>query len=242
MPRSLIVLAAFAAALVVAPTAAHSICTITEQPGFSYPDSDCDGVRDSRDNCPLVRNGDCDKNPEDCDMNENKILSDLERSAGDQVDWNDDGKGDACADTDGDGHYDYEDNCRGTFNPAQNRSDCTDTDGDGIEDSFDNCAEIPNSSQTNTDGDPFGDACDVCPFLNNPGQGRYDCPKDTANPADPDESAPNEPQDQEIDYGNALDHVSGSGGCSLAPDVAFAPWSALIFAAAAAVAAIRRRR
>nr|HPM41721.1 hypothetical protein [bacterium] len=100
MTRRLIVLAAFAAVFFAAPTAAHSICTITEEVGFSYPDSDCDGVRDSRDNCPLIRNGDCDKDPVDCDMNENGILSDLERSAGDQVDWNDDGKGDACADTD----------------------------------------------------------------------------------------------------------------------------------------------
>ena len=38
--------------------------------------------------------------------------------------------------------------------------DCTDTDGDGVFDTEDNCRTEANPAQTDTDGDGLGDACD----------------------------------------------------------------------------------
>ncbi len=75
-------------------------------------------------------------------------------------------------DSDGDGVYNFEDNCPEDHNPAQTDTDndsigdaCDyDDDNDGILDVFDNCHFIANANQSDVDFDFIGDACDVCPF------------------------------------------------------------------------------
>ena len=81
-------------------------------------------------------------------------------------------------DGDGDGIFDWLDNCPGTFNPGQ-----ADADGDGHGDVCDNCPAAFNPGQEDADGDGTGDACDPdldgdgrdngednCPGIFNPGQ------------------------------------------------------------------------
>lgn len=85
-----------------------------------------------------------------------------------QADFDHDGVGDACDDSDGDTWSDAVDNCRLVPNPDQTDTDgdregdaCDqDDDGDGLDDDADNCPLIPNPDQTDTDGDGEGDACD----------------------------------------------------------------------------------
>jgi hypothetical protein len=74
------------------------------------PDSDDDGIADQIDNCPLVANPD-------------------------QVDSDNDGKGDAC-------------------------DDFLDSDSDGIADQTDNCPLVANPDQVDSDNDGKGDVCD----------------------------------------------------------------------------------
>ena len=75
-------------------------------------DKDGDGLNDPLDNCPFAANN---------------RWPDL------QNDWNGDGVGDAC----------------------------DDSDGDGVPDGIDNCRDIKNSGQENSDGDRQGNACDT---------------------------------------------------------------------------------
>ncbi len=58
-------------------------------------------------------------------------------------------------DTDGDGVFDFVDNCDNTPNPGQE-----DPDGDKIGSACDNCPDVANADQADTDGDGKGDACD----------------------------------------------------------------------------------
>ena len=76
---------------------------------------------------------------------------------GNQSDWDDDGVGDKCEDSDGDGINDLSDNCPGLASPYQ-----TDCNGDGIGDVC--------SRSLDTDGDGHTDECDNCPTVANPGQ------------------------------------------------------------------------
>ena len=85
----------------------------------------------------------------------------------------------ALADTDGDGVYDFTDNCPSVANANQTDSDgdgfgdvcdvCpgfddgADADGDSVPDDCDNCPDVSNTDQIDADTDGFGDACDVCP-------------------------------------------------------------------------------
>ncbi|MBR6243957.1 thrombospondin type 3 repeat-containing protein [bacterium] len=110
------------------------------------PDSDGDGVPDSRDNC---RN---DYNP-------------------DQNDLDHDGTGDACDDDiDGDGVKNGSDNCVFVPNRSQTDSDhdgtgdeCDDDiDGDDVPNNVDNCKTEYNPDQDDADGDGYGDLCDAC--------------------------------------------------------------------------------
>ncbi|MCG3136929.1 MAG: hypothetical protein HJJLKODD_00767 [Phycisphaerae bacterium] len=105
-----------------------------------------DGTDEDQDNCPGVYNRD-------------------------QADWNTNGVGDACEDSDSDGVRDDLDNCPNIANPGQEDSDqdgigdaCDfpDTDGDGVVDPQDNCPSVPNPGQENQDGDSAGDACEDC--------------------------------------------------------------------------------
>jgi hypothetical protein len=92
-------------------------------------DTDGDGVPDSSDNCPN------DSNP-------------------DQADFDTDGIGDVCDDSDLDGLTDAQELLMGT-NP-----NIPDTDGDGVNDNVDNCPLTYNPGQEDSDGDGTGDFCD----------------------------------------------------------------------------------
>jgi hypothetical protein len=111
-------------------------------------DSDGDGWRDSRDNCPSLANPD-------------------------QRDRDRDGLGDACdSDLDGDDVANERDNCPETPNRSQSDSDrdavgdaCDgDRDGDGRANHDDNCPDAPNHDQRDSDGDGEGDRCDATPL------------------------------------------------------------------------------
>jgi hypothetical protein len=109
-------------------------------------DTDGDGIRDERDNCPLTanpgqQNADGDSSGDACDL---------------------------CTDIDGDGYGNPGfaantcalDNCPSIANAAQ-----TDTDGDGLGNACDNCPLVANPSQEDVDNDGVGDACDTDPRL-----------------------------------------------------------------------------
>ncbi len=61
-----------------------------------------------------------------------------------------------CDDSDGDGIYNDEDNCRYVYNPDQE-----DSDEDGVGDACDNCPDIFNPGQEDSDEDGVGDACEA---------------------------------------------------------------------------------
>lgn len=137
-----------------------------------YKDSDCDNVPEGvnrmvDDNCPNVKNGDCKKDIMFCDADGDKILSAQESSGGYQADWNRNGIGNACDDSDGDKIIDSKDNCIRTYNREQKPDDCMDEDKDGIEDRLDSCVKTPNPDQLDDDNDWIGDACDNCPENSN---------------------------------------------------------------------------
>jgi hypothetical protein len=137
-------------------------------------DQDGDGVGDTVDNCPSIRNG---------DQRNTDGLSD---------------GGDACdADMDQDGFFNDgrapEDNCPPIANPDQTENPCgEDQDRDGIATFRDNCFDVYNPDQLNNDarlqyGDDDGDACDPdddgdgvfddrdnCPLIENPDQSDAD--------------------------------------------------------------------
>jgi len=108
-------------------------------------DSDCDGILDGSDNCPLAFNPDQADNDGDtrgdaCDN------CPVDTNAG-QEDADEDGIGDVC------------DNC-----PEDPDNDA---DADGVCGQIDNCPDQANPDQLDVDGDTIGDACDNCPTLAN---------------------------------------------------------------------------
>ncbi|WP_438010171.1 thrombospondin type 3 repeat-containing protein [Sorangium sp. So ce321] len=174
------------------------------------PDDDGDGVPDGGDNCPSVANAGQENNPEEsppdqtgdaCDGDDdNDALVDEADNCPlapnpDQIDEDDDGRGDACdlnaRDMDDDGVEDGTDNCISVPNPGQSDLDddgegdeCDgDDDGDGAPDRSDNCPVTSNPSQNDADDDGAGDRCDDdddgdgvpdggdnCPLLSNGAQ------------------------------------------------------------------------
>ena len=122
-------------------------------------DGDDDGVLDATDNCPIAANPD-------------------------QADFNSDGTGDMCADTDNDGYSDWAELTQWLTNPAKADSDddgwsdyeeitsqgthpmLADTDGDGVIDTQD-----PNPLDRDNDG--VNDATDNCPIAANPDQADF---------------------------------------------------------------------
>lgn len=96
-------------------------------------DTDNDGIKDINDNCPYVTNTD-------------------------QTDWDGDGYGDVCdnSDKDADNTPDSTDKC--PLDPDVQAGE--DTDADGWANSCDNCPEAANHNQADLDLDTLGDACD----------------------------------------------------------------------------------
>jgi len=90
-------------------------------------------------------------------------------------------------DTDGDGIYDYEDECPETPGLPEFNG-CPDTDGDGIEDRNDECPNTPGLPEFNgcpdTDGDGIPDHLDACPET--PGLAEYNGCPDTDGDGVPD--------------------------------------------------------
>ncbi len=191
-------------------------------------DKDGDGVPDSKDNCPTVKNAN-------------------------QLDTDHDGKGDACdTDDDGDGVPDTADNCPKTKNPSQLDTDhdgkgdacVADDDGDGFVDTADDCPKVANPDQLDTDGDGKGDACDDdddgdgvpdatddCPLVPNPdqadanGNGKGDAcddDQDADGVPDAEDDCPTVPNPSQVDtdedgLGDACDDDPGSNDPKCAP-------------------------
>ncbi len=103
-------------------------------------------------------------------------------------------------DTDGDGIYDFEDECPETPGLPEFNG-CPDTDGDGIEDRNDECPNTPGLPEFNgcpdTDGDGIADHLDACPTI--PGPKEFNgCPDtDGDGIADPDDECPTVPGPKE---------------------------------------------
>lgn len=197
--------------------------------GDACQDSDADGVLDITDNCDDDKNGVCDVNAAYCDLDgdNDKVFEDLtdaELRGGYQKDFNNDGEGDACddsdatEDTEGDTFPDYIDVCPLINDPAQdNPALCGDEDKDGVSDSTDNCKSKYNPEQMDHDKDGVGDICDNCWVVPNPDQ--LDSDKNgmgdactTAAPIKPTPTTnvPN-PANNPVSPPVAL----GDGGCSL---------------------------
>lgn len=159
-------------------------------------DTDGDGVLDREDNCPLVPNGDCDANPNNCDIDKDGYVSDDELLRGGQQSDILGGEplGNACDDQDQDGFADYIDKCPAVYaddgvndiywcvrtpQPSPPRTSTITpnpqrqvpgADSDYISDADDNCPSEYNPTQADADSDGLGDTCDNCPFVANPDQ------------------------------------------------------------------------
>lgn len=223
--------------------------------GVAYADTDSDGIRNCTDetdadgdgmgdgfpvdNCVSVPNGDCDKDPLNCDINGDKTASQTELLAGDQADWDHDGVGNACDDTDNDGVMDYADNCKTVSNSSQNATACTDTDYDSFEDPIDNCIKDYNPNQTNSDSDKYGDACDNCPFVANDDQNTSACAEAQTQSALRGSSPTPSQSTTTVDVPY---HEEGGGGCTITSRSELTTLTAvMIFIAAPILLAIRRK-
>lgn len=240
---------AFGAALY--PGAIQAACSITIE-GTRYTDSDCDGAQDLDsdrepvDNCRTVRNGDCDADMLDCDINDDGVTTEIEIVGGNQRDWDHDGTGDACDDSDEDAVPDYRDNCKMKPNPTQNQSDCIDSDNDGIDDDIDNCRVIWNPSQDNSDNDSLGDSCDICAFVDNEDQSQKECSSSSGGGGAQgpvlNESPSPKPPDNSGGGAEVPDHATGSGGCSVIADASGNTWQAIILFSAILLIPRRHRK
>jgi len=256
----LIILFAFVATVSVS-SVAQAVCYVNEF-GILYLDTDCDKVidyddmtdadfdtipdGDPVDNCPTVRNGDCDVDPFDCDIDENGTVTDLEVAGSHQSDWDGNDIGNACDDYDFDGVVDYLDNCKSVYNPGQEPEYCTDTDGDRFEDLIDNCPTDYNTNQLDSDGDGIGDWCDNCRTVYNPAQNDLDCPSDDdGSNGGPPQFSTNPPAPEDgLNYDYGTGRIKGNGvgnSCSLA-QVTPGALSAISLAMMLAALVIARRR
>ncbi len=149
-------------------------------PSDDAEDTDLDGFKDGNDNCDAAPNGNCAASVDQaaCDVDGNDDVTSAEIAAGYQADWNHNGIGDACEESDGDGILDYLDNCPGAANADQDAAACADFDGDMVPDAVDNCPNDYNpvviDQQADRDSDGVGDACDNCRFLANADQADAD--------------------------------------------------------------------
>jgi hypothetical protein len=118
------------------------------------PDIDGDGVPNSDDAFPYDP-----AEVKDTDGDGVGDRADLRSQGGTSID-----RQSQTPDTDGDGRFDFEDNCVSTPNPDQ-----ADTDLDGVGDACDNCPYVSNPDQRDSLGNGTGDACRTCHF-------NTDCP------------------------------------------------------------------
>ena len=204
---------------------------------ISGGDCDGDGVVNESDNCVSARNGDCDADEANCDVDGDGEVTPQEIDAGEQAPAKSGPYGIACSDVDGSGVMDYLE---------------IDTDGDGAMDSKDNCPLIPNTSQKDYDGDGVGDICDNCAVVYNPdqidsnmdkvGDECTELPDDVDGTPDPGES--DDPEGDEEDDEDLNEAAPYNGNCSLASGAASGPGSGaamIIWMASVAALAIRRR-
>ena len=121
-------------------------------PAFNgCPDSDGDGIEDSKDACPEVPgllefNGCADSDGDGVADPNDKCPSVAGLS-----------KFDGCPDSDGDGIEDSKDECPNAAGPA-GYGGCPDTDGDGVSDQNDKCPEISGPADNNGCPNPTAEA------------------------------------------------------------------------------------
>ena len=110
-------------------------------------DIDGDGVPNDKDAFPFDPS-------EFADKDDDKVgdRSDLKSNGGESID-----NKVPVVDTDGDGLFDFEDNCQDVKNTAQG-----DSDGDEVGDVCDNCPNVANADQRDSVGDGQGDVCRQC--------------------------------------------------------------------------------
>lgn len=148
-----------------------------------------------------------------------------------QEDFDSDGIGDHCDDSDNDEILDFEDNCKLTFNPeqlnqdgdslgdlcdlcpnVQDQDDGIDSDGDGVPDSCDFCPDVANEGLSDIDADGTPDDCDLCPRV------AHENPRDRDRDGIPDDCdlCPNDPNQNPRDNdGDGTPNV-----CDPCPDFA----------------------
>ena len=168
----------------------------------------------------------------DNDRDGDKIVNHLDNCPDtpneDQLDSDNDGKGNICDDDDdNDGILDDKDNCPLTPNPDQkdddndgignvcdndNGGDNADDDGDGIKNSEDNCPNIANPDQKDTDNDGKGDVCDDDDDNDGVNDSSDNCPlKENADQKDTDNDGTGDVCD-ETPNGNKVPCTSGNAG------------------------------
>jgi outer membrane protein OmpA-like peptidoglycan-associated protein len=129
------------------------------------PDTDGDGIIDSKDKCPTVKGS---LAMEGCGDRDGDKIRDDEDQCPDVAGTV---KFRGCPDRDDDGVADSEDLCPDKKGPVSTKG-CPDTDNDGVTDNIDKCPSAAgtaaNSGCPDTDGDGLNDFADKCPNVSGP--------------------------------------------------------------------------
>jgi hypothetical protein len=130
-------------------------------------------------------------------------------------------------DTDGDGVFDFQDNCPTVSNADQTDTDMDgigdacddDRDNDGVPDAVDNCPFTPNEDQADSDQDGVGDACDADRDGDGIANGDDNCPAvPNADQTDTDGDGGGDACDADDDNDGVCDAAGGGPGCAGGPD------------------------